>query len=430
MAVDGRSLVPSIAPLVESLERFTPQAREDRAFKLSGLQQQSDIRDVQLQSGQLQLQNAKAAQRRQQIIDVANENRVEFIKDRADLDFVLEGGPEGLRNSIARLMGTKEDGDPDIPEFTDFAKRAMVDAEAIFEELTSNRANIVQGISTIDEILGRSKPGGFTLSEGQTRFDASGKPIAAGKDKAQSGRDLLTQVQSSQILPNGSTVQVFKDGSTRVTGPQGRPLTGPEREQAVVAANEFGIDIQSRRAGGRSDATGEASRASNLIARGVSAAESTATIRRALTLLDQVKTGGLASVSLATKQRLGIEGADEGELSNSLGKSVLSQLRETFGAAFTENEGKRLERIEAGFGKSAATNRRLLGQALKIAESTAGRARKAAIKRGFTAEAADIDDLLTFSLELNDSAQPADLVDNGDGTFTLPDGQIVRRKGG
>lgn len=419
----ANGLVPSIDPLVQSLQRFTPDAREDRAFQLAGLEQQQQVRGAQLQQVQ-------ASNKRQQILDIANESRVEFIKDRSDLDFVLKGGPEGLRNSIARLVATKEDGDPDLAELIDFANQATTDPEAAFKVLTDNRANVARGLSTIDEILGRAQPGGFTLSENQQRFDAQGNVIATGKAKTQDGRGTLAQVQSSQILPTGATVQVFKDGSTRVTGPQGEVLIGQAREDAVREAQEFGIDVQSRRAGGRAEATGAEQRAGALIVRGIAAAESTATVRRALTLLDKVKTGGIAAISLATKQRLGIEGADEGELSNSLGKSVLSQLRETFGAAFTENEGLRLERIEAAFGKSPATNRRLLSQALRVAESTAKRAAKTARDRGREAEAVDIEELLAFSLDVEEEAVTTDLVDNGDGTFTLSDGRIVRKTGG
>lgn len=146
-------------------------------------------------------------------------------------------------------------------------------------------------------------------------------------------------------------------------------------------------------------AAGEEKRTADLIARGIAAAESTAPIRRAITLLDEVKTGGFRAAALRVKQAFGVEGADEGELSNSLGKAVLSQLRETFGAAFTEAEGKRLERIEASFTKSAETNRRLLTQALRIAEKTANRARKKAVEREDQATVDDIDDLLTFTLD-------------------------------
>lgn len=139
-------------------------------------------------------------------------------------------------------------------------------------------------------------------------------------------------------------------------------------------------------------------RASDLITRGTVAAESTAGLRRGIELLDSVETGGLRAASIRAKQLFGIESADEGELSNSLSKAVLSQLRETFGAAFTENEGKRLERIEGSFTKSTEGNKRLLGQALKIAERTAERAIKAAQKSGDDLAVEDIQGLLEFSL--------------------------------
>lgn len=151
---------------------------------------------------------------------------------------------------------------------------------------------------------------------------------------------------------------------------------------------------------GETRAGEEEKRAGALIDRGIEAAETTATIRRAIELLDSVKTGGVAAASLAAKRFIGVEGADEGELSNSLGKAVLSQLRETFGAAFTENEGLRLARIEADFGKSSANNKRLLSQSLRIAERSAKRARAAALKRGDMEAVEDIDDLLSFSLSV------------------------------
>lgn len=264
---------------------------------------------------------------------------------------------------------------------------------------------VVEAARTQGFLPQQEAPEEFTLSPGQRRF-AGGREIAAVPAGTATGRDTLSQVQSSQILPDGSTVQVFKDGSTRVTGPQGKVLKGQDRQDAVEVAQEFGIDVQSRRAGGRTGATQTEKRAGELITRGISAAESTATIRRAISLLDRVKTGGIQAISLATMQRLGIEGADEGELSNSLGKSVLSQLRETFGAAFTQTEGERLERIEAGFGKSTESNRRLLGQALRIAERTANRAIKAAKSRGSQAEVADIEDLLSFKLGIDEPGQP------------------------
>ncbi|MEE8289718.1 MAG: hypothetical protein V3R25_09940 [Nitrosomonadaceae bacterium] len=206
------------------------------------------------------------------------------------------------------------------------------------------------------------------------------------------------QVQSSSILPGGGVIKVMKSGDVKVEDPQGNPLVGQDRANAIKDAENRGVDLQAGRAGARTQATKQETRAQGIIDRGVSAAESTATLRRGLELLGRIETGGANAISLATKRRLGMESADEGELSNALAKSVLSQLRETFGAAFTESEGARLERIEAGLGKSTAANKRLLQQTLRISERAARRAISAAKSRGDKETVADIEDLLSFSL--------------------------------
>lgn len=68
-----------------------------------------------------------------------------------------------------------------------------------------------------------------------------------GKEGAAGGLD----VKSSDILPDGTTIQVMKDGSTRVTSPEGTVLAGENRSKAITKAQEFGIDIQQRRSQAR-----------------------------------------------------------------------------------------------------------------------------------------------------------------------------------
>lgn len=321
-------------------------------------------------------------------------NKVAPLVQSGDLPGIIAA----TENRIANELPAQGVPSNDSQELLTFLRDPSIPEAAKLQEVGRLAQGAISGAVQAGVFEAPAQADPFTLSQGQKRFDPTGKVIASGDPKVPQGVDgfTLDQVQSSKILPDGSTVQVFRDGSTRVTGPQGAVLAGQDRENAVTKAQEFGIDVQSRRAGGRTDATETGRRNSALVKRGIAAAESTAIIRRGLALLDKVKTGGVAAISLAVKARLGIEGANEGELSNSLGKAVLSQLRETFGAAFTENEGKRLERIEAGFGKSVATNRRLLGQALRIAENTAKRASKVASE----GEAADIEDLLSFSLDI------------------------------
>lgn len=134
-------------------------------------------------------------------------------------------------------------------------------------------------------------------------------------------------------------------------------------------------------------------RQQGFIESGIVAGDALPNLRRSLELLDQVKTGGIDYVSNEAKRLFGVQGADEAELSNRLGKAVLSQLRSTFGAAFTEREGARLQAMEAGFGKSTAGNKRILEQALKTTER--------AIRRGIKAAKAAGDD---FSVQEMESA--------------------------
>jgi hypothetical protein len=94
-----------------------------------------------------------------------------------------------------------------------------------------------------------------------------------------------------------------------------------------------------------------------------------------------------------------VTGADEAELSANLGKAVLSQLRATFGAQFTEKEGERLASIEAGFGKSTEGNKRLLQQAEAILDRAARRGLKAAEDSGDTFTAEEIRKSMNFSLD-------------------------------
>lgn len=143
---------------------------------------------------------------------------------------------------------------------------------------------------------------------------------------------------------------------------------------------------------------GRAQRTQQRITKGIEASSSLPIINRGIELLDSVKTGGFAAAQLRAKQAFGIESADEAELSSNLGKAVLSQLRSTFGAAFTENEGNRLARIEAGFGKSVAGNRRLLQQARKIALDAANRGLRQARAQGDTESVQEIQDLIDFRL--------------------------------
>ena len=197
---------------------------------------------------------------------------------------------------------------------------------------------------------------------------------------------------------NGSYIQVTGTGN-RVYDTSGTEVTDPTQRQEVIDKGyKSGILREGEIAAQRAQATGSEERAQDVINKGMDAANSTAVLRRSLELLNRVETGGFNRVSLAAKKLFGVEGGDEGELSANLGKAVLSQLRATFGAAFTAKEGESLKQIEAGFGSSVDTNKRLLNNALTIAEESAKKAIRRAELRGDFETADEIEEALQFNL--------------------------------
>jgi hypothetical protein len=168
-------------------------------------------------------------------------------------------------------------------------------------------------------------------------------------------------------------------------------------ERATTASQEAAAAGEI--AGGETGGKAQATRVQAQIDTGLDAADALATVKRGRQLLETIETGGLDRAALAITQAFGVTGADEAELSANLGKAVLSQLRATFGAQFTEKEGERLASIEAGFGKSTEGNKRLLQQAEAILDRAARRGLKAAEDSGDTFTAEEIRKSMNFSLD-------------------------------
>ena len=185
----------------------------------------------------------------------------------------------------------------------------------------------------------------------------------------------------------------------------GDPLDKQKAEQYGRAARfireteQEKADISVSEAERKQMAKANVDRKQGFIDAGIEAANGAANVKRALTLLDEVKTGGFNNLALKAKRIFGIEGKDEGELSNLMGKAVLSQLKPIFGAAFTLPESNKLEAIEAGFGKSTESNAKLLENALEIINRAARRGMAAAEDQGDTFTFNEIKDALAFKLE-------------------------------
>ncbi len=203
-----------------------------------------------------------------------------------------------------------------------------------------------------------------------------------------------------EVGPDGKPTRRAIQAQTELgTRARAGTVSGLERRSTDPGLGESVVEQQAREAARTTGAKAEETRLQGIITQGQVVADGLPVLRRSLELLDVVATGGvIREAQLAFAKSLGVETADQGEISANLGKAVLSQLRETFGAQFTEAEGQRLVAIEAGFGKNNQTNRRLLGQAIKIIEAKANRAIALARSRGDEATAQIIEDAMQLSL--------------------------------
>lgn len=178
----------------------------------------------------------------------------------------------------------------------------------------------------------------------------------------------------------------------------------------VSTLGETGVEETERKvgeAGSKAQIIEKEKRLSTFKQVGLDAADSVANLKRSIELLDNIETGGIDLAIQRGKQFFGVESGNEAELSANLGKNILAQLRPIFGAQFTEREGKRLERIEADFGKSTAGNKRLLKATLALAKRAARRGLKAAEDSEDEFIIDEINRALETTLDFGDETQQA-----------------------
>jgi len=233
------------------------------------------------------------------------------------------------------------------------------------------------------------------------------------------GARTATETASQKDFDTYQKLKATDPEKAEVFGRQAGFIRPTEQEKADIS-----VDKESRKQVEKANIQ----RKQGFVDTGVEAADSTANIRRSIELLELVDTGGFDSVAFRARQLFGVEGADEGELSANLGRSVLAQLKPIFGAAFTAAEGERLERIEAGFGRSPETNKRLLNSALKIAERSSRRGLAAAEALGDEFAADEIRAALVYE-PLGQPEQNKQAAPQQPGTITLPNGVVARRVG-
>jgi hypothetical protein len=352
MAIDPRIAMGAQAPnLQSSLKLFQDTLNNIQGRKMNA---QSMAQNEQM--------NPLRVQEAQQVVDsndrtAATNRQNQYFKSIADTKPVLDpliqsGNTEGVLQFLEqRRNQLVAAGTP--TETTD---------EAIQLALSGDLQSIKQAYDTAS----------------QTVYGGQQSQLTAGQRERQS---LLRDSQSEDPTVRNSALVALGE----------RPRAGMSAQERIANDEELtdrvsdsGAKISGAEAKSKTQQTALATREQSAVDIGIESADSFSTITRALGLLKEIDTGGVNAVQLRAKQFFGVEGADEGELSNALGKAVLSQLKTIFGAQFTVQEGERLERIEASFGKSNATNMRLLDRELTKIERKARRGLIAAQNSGDT----------------------------------------------
>jgi hypothetical protein len=286
------------------------------------------------------------------------------------------------------------------------------DTEDSAESYMSWAENPEAEIKNVELVYARSDPAGYKALVEQ-RKTASGELTGASTKAFAPVTIVNPETKEKRLVTPTFNPKTNKAELSAFDMPEGFQIS------KETAAEERAADVvqTGKKETVKVGAKSIAQRNQGYIDSGVEAADSMSGIGDAISLLDLVKTGGYEAAALRAKQTLGIESADEGELSNALGLAVLSQLKPIFGSAFTDGEGKRLERLSAGFGKSPEANKRILKKQLKIAERSARRAIKAAQESGDTFTENEIKHGLY-------SAKGGELMEDADGNkaYKMPDG--------
>jgi len=121
--------------------------------------------------------------------------------------------------------------------------KAMIDTKAIDPTVTPFAQEIASQWDNLDD------KGRADSLESLTKVN--NQALDRNQRKAEAGAGGSDKVQSSKTTPDGTTILVMKNGTTKVISAQGVELKGQDRADAIKASEQFGSDIQGERAQAR-----------------------------------------------------------------------------------------------------------------------------------------------------------------------------------
>lgn len=206
---------------------------------------------------------------------------------------------------------------------------------------------------------------------------------------------------TTENLPGGLTKQTLSDGTVRIITASGKILTGQEAEDAVLAAEERGTELQGQRAGARTretleerlgreptlreritDAESEAEQRQELrktVYGEARRAQSTLSeVKQLRKAIDAVRTGRLAAARQAVGGLIpGARDADAEALNSAINQFVLRRKDELLGGGIlSDADIALLQSVGPQLGNTVEANALILDRFEKYAESAVDRAKR------------------------------------------------------
>jgi hypothetical protein len=121
--------------------------------------------------------------------------------------------------------------------------KAMIDTKAVDPTVIPFAQEIASQWDTLDD------KGRTDALEGLTKVN--NQALDRNQRKAEAGAGGSDKVQSSKVTPDGTTIVVMKNGTTKVISALGEELKGQARADAIRNSEQFGSDVQGERAQAR-----------------------------------------------------------------------------------------------------------------------------------------------------------------------------------
>jgi len=290
----------------------------------------------------------------------------DFIRDaRVGLNYLQTGNEQGFLNFYqGRVNALKLQGrdSSDSQEIIDLVASGQGEQArqllAAFTSSVDQSKGVVVGGRIVDPVTGR------------VIFEDEGDVVTPA------------QVQSSEILPDGTTVQVLKDGGTRVTSPAGEELTGSDRALAISQARKFGVEVSGEGAGARAAKAQIAKDRQELrktvfgaARQGQKTLKEVSSLRKAL---QSIKTGRLAAARQQAGGLIpGIRDADAEALNSAINEFVLRRKDELLGGGvLSDADIALLQGVGPQLGNTVEANLNILERFERVAKNDLERGKR------------------------------------------------------